>query len=283
VAELKTQNNLKGVVFEELGEPHHGTENYWNDNSLSGDNILNRMYQIFFEGGADSIVGFFPWIWEEENRDLPAGRHEHIAPNNIIKQYYTASTIPSYSGPIADMYVPSDITYGVTRTLLQDNFEDDSNWNLGTNASIGGGVLEFRGHEVAKLKDASSENWQNYTFSGKFMVVDNYLSFFVRRTDSGGYQFPNEYRFAVKPIAMVSLVGSDGRGGFTTLREIHYLVEYNKWYSFTVVAKGNLLQFFIDNTKVLEYLDFNPLLKGTVELHCFGRSFVDNVIIQEIS
>lgn len=276
VTELKIQNNLKGVVFEELGEPHHGTENYWNDNSLSGDDILNRMYQIYFEGGADSIEGFFPWMWEEEDRDLPAGRHEHIAPNNIIKQYYTASTIPSYSGPIADIYLPSDITYEVAGTLLQDNFEDDSNWNLGTNVSIGGGVMEFSGDGAATPKDASSENWQNYTFSGKFMVVDNYFAFCVRSTDSGNYPF------LVRPIAMVQLVGSDGRGGFMAVREIHFLVEYNKWYGFTIVVKNNLLQFFIDDTKVLEYLDPNPLLRGTVGLNGHGRAFVDNVIIQEI-
>ncbi len=277
VAELKTQNNLKGVVFEELGEPHHGTENYWNDNSLSGDNILNRMYQIFFEGGADTIEGFFPWIWEEEDRDLPAGRYEHIAPNNIIRQYYTASTIPSYSGPIADMYTPTDIAYEVTRTLLQDNFEDDSNWNLfGENVFVNNGVLEWSGHERVTPNDPSSENWQNYIFSGKFMVVDDYLDFHVRSTDSG------DYPFIVRPIAIVQLVGPDGRGGFMTTREIHYLIEYNKWYSFTIVAKDNLLQFFVGNDKVLEYLDPNPLLKGTVGLDVHGRAFVDNVIIQEI-
>ena len=277
VAELKTQNNLKGVVFEELGEPHHGTENYWNDNSLSGNEILNCMYQIYFEGGANAIEGFFPWIWEEGDRDLPAGRYEHIAPNNIIKQYYTASTIPSYSGPIADVYTPPDVTYEVTRTLLQDNFENDSNWNLDSPVSIEDGVIEYIGDGKATPKDASSENWRNYTFSGEFMVVDNYFDFYIRGTDSGNYPF------LVRPMALVQLIGSDGRGGFMVLREIHFLIEYNKWYNFTFVAKDNLLQFFIDNTKVLEYTDPNPLLKGTVGLHSHGRAFVDNVIIQEIN
>ena len=222
VAELKTQNNLKGVVFEELNVPHHGTENYWNDNSLSGDNILNRMYQIYFEGGADSIEGFFPWMWDEENRDLPAGRYEHIAPSNIIKQYYIASTISPYTGPTADEYVSENVTYEVTRTLLQDNFEDDSNWNLfSENVSVNNGVLEWSGPEGVTLRDASSENWQNYIFSGRFMVVENTISFSVRSTDSG------EYPFLVKPISIVHLIAPDGRGGFMAVRGIHYLVEYN--------------------------------------------------------
>jgi len=277
VVELKTQNNLKGVVFEELGEPHHGTENYWNDNSLSGDEILNRIYQIYFEGGANAIEGFFPWWWQEEDRDLPAGRYEHITPNNIIKQYYTASTIPSYSGPIADMVMPSDITYDVTRTLLQDNFEDDSNWDLfGENVFVNNGVLEWKGHEGATLKDTSSENWQNYTFSGEFMTIDGAFDFYVRSTDSSNYPF------LVRPISMVQLVGPDGRGGFMAVREIHFLIEYNKWYGFTIVVKDNLLQFFIGNDKVLEYIDPDPLPGGTVGLRGYGRAFVDNVIIQEI-
>lgn len=277
VQELKTQNNLKGVVFEELGVPHHGTENYWNDNSLSGDEILNNVYQIFFEGGVDVIEGLFPWWWQEENRDLPAGRHEHIAPNNIIKQYYTASTISPYTGPIADEYVSADITYEVTGTLLQDNFEDNSNWDLyGENVFVNNGVLEWSGEEGCTLKDTSSENWQNYTFSGEFMTIDGAFDFYVRSTGSG------EYPFLVRPISHVQLVGSDGQGGFMALREADFLVEFNKWHSFTIVVKENLLQLFIDNDKALEYLDPNPLPKGTVGLRAYGRAFVDNVIIEEI-
>lgn len=276
VKELKTQNNLKGVVFEELGEPHSGRENYWNDNSLSGDEIMSRFYQIFFEGGADVIDGFFPWLWQEGDYDLPAGRHEHIAPENVIKQYYTASTITPYSGPMANEYTSTDISYEVTRTLLQDNFNDASNWNLSQNVSVNDGVLEFHGAGPAELSDTSSENWQNYTFSGKFMIVDGTFTITVRSSGSGSYPF------IIKPISMIHLVQPDGQGGFMAARETHFLVEYDKWHNFTVVAKDNLLQLFIDNDKALEYLDSTPLLNGTVCFYGDGRAFVDNVVIQEI-
>ena len=225
VEELKTQNNLKGVVFQELGVPHHGTESYWNDKSLSGDEIMNRFYQIFFEGGADVIEGFFPWEWEKADYDLPAGRHEHIAPEDVIKKYYTASTIIPYSGPIADVYVPRDISYEVTRTLLQDNFDDDSNWkNLSENAIVKDGVLEFRGNGGAELKDASTEKWRNYTLSGKFMITEGTnLTFRVRST--GSWQLGHNYQFTLEPISRISLVRS-GLDGLMWVRETELLIEY---------------------------------------------------------
>jgi hypothetical protein len=37
IEELRKKFGLKGVTFLELGLPHHGTEAYWNDRSLSGD------------------------------------------------------------------------------------------------------------------------------------------------------------------------------------------------------------------------------------------------------
>lgn len=278
VAELKIKNNLKGVVFEELAEPHRGTESYWNDESLSGDEILNRLYQIYFEAGADSIEGFFPWIWEEEERDLPAGRREHVAPNKIIKQYYTASTIPSYDGPVAGVYPSLDVAYRVVRTLLRDDFDDGSNWELhGKDVSVKNGILEWTGHERATLKSALSKGWQNYVVSGEFMITDGEgFDFHVRYSDAGSYLF------IVRPIALVQLVEPDGRGGGIALREIHYLVDYGKWYNFTIVAKDDIVQFFINDDKVLEYQDPTPLLTGGADFDVQGKGFVDNVVIREI-
>jgi hypothetical protein len=275
VREIKTRDNFKGVIFEELGVPHTGTEGYWNDNSLSGEEILDRVYRINFEGGADVIEGFFPWWWQEEDRELPAGRRERIAPDKIIKQYYTASTIAPYGGPTANECASANDTYEVTRILLQDNFEDDSNWDLHSeNVFVNNGVLEWKEQEGITLKDESSENWQNYTFGGDFMITDGEgFDFYVRSIGS------SRYSFLVRPISQVTLSDSSGRVHF---REAEFFVEYNKWHNFTIVVKGNLLQFFIDNDKVLEYFDPNPLPKGSVGIRGYGRAFVDNVEMQEI-
>lgn len=278
VSGLKAQHNLKGVVFEELAEPHHGTEGYWNDDLLSGNDVLEHMYQIYFEGGAGSIDGFFPWIWEDEYRDLPSGKRERVSPDNIIRQYYTSLVIPSYSGPIANVSPSFNITYSATRVLLQDDFDDDSKWRLyGENVSVSNGVLEWIGQEGVGLRDASSEDWEDYIFSGDFMVIDGEgLDIYVRSTDSGNYPF------LVRPIAHIQLVGPDSQGGFMATRETHFLIDYNKWHTFTIVVKDNALQFFIGNNKVLEYLDPDPLPRGSVGIRSQGRALVDNVLIQEI-
>jgi len=283
VRELKIRDNVKGVVFEELGIPHNGTETYWKDPSLSGDEIMNRLYQIYFTGGAGGIEGFFPWVWEERDYDLPGGRYEHITPVNIIGQYYTASTIPPYTGPVAEECQPSDVGYEIGRTILQDNFDDSSHWNLSNNASISNGFLEFRGPGSAEIKEALSENWRDYTVSGRFMITEGTpLTFRVRST--GEWWSGDNYQAIISPISMISLI-RPWQDGIVCVRFTRFLVEYNEWYTFKIVVKNNSVQLFIHDEKVLEYLDPSPLPEGVFVISSDGegsKAFVDEVLVQEI-
>jgi hypothetical protein len=146
--ELKEKYGLKGIVFEEWGFPHTGEEAFWQNKSLTGDEIIQRLYERLFEGCAGIIDGFFPWLWHEGwTEELAAGRREYVSPTKIIRYYYTASAIPRRYEDVspAKEYAQPEITVKKTRPILKEDFKDGTMRGLeGYNFEVVDGVLKIK-------------------------------------------------------------------------------------------------------------------------------------------
>jgi len=65
-------------------------------------------------------------------------------------------------------------------------------------------------------------------------------------------------------------------------RTVYPLIAYNKWHSFAIYAKGSALEFFIDEKKVTDYWDEEPLLNGSVAVGVRGHVLFDDFLVEEL-
>jgi len=283
--ELKQKFGVKGVVFEELGFPHHGTEAFWNDSSLTGDEIICRSLDIFYRLGIGRIDGFFPWLFGDEFdgvAGLPAGRQEYIAPTKIISHYYTSVVAPvsDIEGIAAPEATFPGVSWEVSGVLLREDFNDDTAWGLwGSGTSVNNGVLEIIGEGGAPLNNPDAAAWGNYVFRGRFKPIDGEVSLQFRDSDVGSYSV------MIKPITDFSLLKFTGPRGAQHMdqpRTVYPLIAYNKWHSFAIYAKGSALEFFIDEKKVTDYWDEEPLLNGSVAVGVRGHVLFDDFLVEEL-
>jgi len=220
VRELKAKHGLKGAVFEELGYPHTGKEAFWQDKSMSADEILQRLYQVTFEAGAGEIEGFFAWEWEDTKKELPGGRQEYISPKKVFKHYFTAPVISK----------------------------------------------SYKRVNPAK---------------GKFKILSGNLVMRFRVSDF------KDYEINIQPISRVQFlkrIKEEEALRFGVIMDVNALVEYNRWYVFTLIAKGRVLQFFLDEEKVLDYVDPAPLPKGSIFIAPYdGEILLNDLLVEEIT
>lgn len=283
--ELKAKFGLKGVTFLELGEPHSGRETFWNDPSLSADEVFSRFLDIFYRLGVGRIDGFFPWLLGAEGNgvvDLPAGRREYIEPTKVISRYYTSPVTPApdIERIAAREAIPLHIDWQVSATLLREEFNDAHRWDIwGSDVHVTGGVLEVRAGG-ARLNEPSSAEWGDYVFRGKFKPIDGEVSFIFR--DSS----PGNYAVMIKPISILHLLKFSRVGQKEHMdvpRGLFPLVEFNKWHSFTIYCKGNAIQILVDDEKVTDYRDEAPVLRGTIALQATGHTLFDDISLDKLT
>jgi len=279
--EIKNASDMKGVVFEELGFPHHGIEAFWNDPSLTANEVMSQYYDTIFSLGIGRIDGFFPWAWQDGTYQLVGNRAaEAIRPSTVIKQYYAATALPvliiqGLAIPVATL---PPITFEVSEPLLVEDFSDGSRWDMGSIGSVQDGVLTMKGEGIVKLNDPSSEAWEDYVFRAEFKPLEGEIGFNFRR--SGG-----EYAALVKPVCVFHLLKftrSEGTEKMEGLREAIPVVEYNKWHTIIIYVKDNAIQIFIDDTKITEFWDPSPLPVGGIGIGITGTAEVDNVVVEEL-
>lgn len=278
VRQLKAKHGLKGAVFEELSYPHGGGETFWQDKTMSGQDILEHLYQITFEGCFGAIEGFFLWSeWTEEVKRLPAGRQEHISLTKLLKNYYTAPAIPkSYEVAPAKEMIPPEVTIGVTRTLLKEDFEGAAPRQLfGRNFSIADGVLRLQQGSL----DTGDIYLTDFVFRGKFQIKSGIATIGLRVSDAC-------YAVTIQPISSLNLsksIKQDDSWHLVAFREANASVAYDKWYTFTIIAKDGVLQVFIDGEKVVDYEDPAPLPKGAIIINTEdGDILLDDLVVEEI-
>lgn len=279
IQELRSQLGVLGVVYEELGIPHHGNEAFWNDPMLSADNIMTRIYDIFFGMSAGRIFGFCPWIWDNKIYDLPGNRKESVDPTLILNRYYSSITAPvssleNIAAPVAKQ-APLDFRTG--RILFFDEFNTNAQWNLSPEAQIAQGVLEIVGEGHASLLDEATVNWRDYVFSGRFKPLDGELGIQIRNDDRA----EANYAIMIKPAAELHLLKSQDQQ-ITVLRGVFPLVEFNKWHTFSIYARGGVLVVFIDGDRVADYNDKNPLRWGNISFHVRGQALFDDIKVEEL-
>ena len=273
--ELKEKYGLKGIVFEELGYPHSGEEAFWQNESLTGNDVIQRLYQVVFEECAGIIDGFFPWLWVEGTHELVPGRREYISPNKIIKQYYTASAIPrSYEDVLpAREYAPPEIIVNKTKIILKEDFEVNTVQGLeGHNFEVVNGVLRVKGGCVS-----TKDHFQNFVFKFKIKMLSGSLGIGFRDSEVGWYEI------RIDPMTHISLIRHEPPSQGVIVREVNSLVEYDEWYVFTIIAMDNGFQLLVDDEEVLDYIDSTPLPEGGICLHAeHGDIIIDELIIEEI-
>jgi len=274
--ELKEKYGLKGIVFEEFGYPHLGEEAFWQNESLTGNDVIQRLYQVVFEECAGIIDGFFPWLWAEGTHELVPGRWEYISPNKIIKQYYTASTIPrSYEDVLpAREYTPPKIIVNKTRIILEEDFENNTVHGLGGyNFEVVNGVLRLK-EGCVSTEDLFQKN---LVFKFKIKILNGSLGVGFRDSKVGWYEI------RIDPMTHISLIRHEPPPKGVLVKEVTPLVEYDKWYVFTIIAIDDAFQLFVDDKVVLDYIDPAPLPEGGVCFHAEEcEIMIDELIIEEI-
>jgi hypothetical protein len=283
VEEIKKEFGLKGVVYEELGYPHHGIEAFWVNSSLTANEIMMQYYNITYRLGIDRIDGFFPWIWADGTYTLTENRKEYITPTKVISLYYSSniSAVSSIENIAAQVEVSPPVKFNISRTLLQEDFNNGTNWELGTSGSVSNGVLEIKGDfGIANLKNQSSREWTDYVFRGKFKPLDGEFSLHFRESELGSYEV------LVRPIAILQLLKfSQSASGerMDVVRGLIPLVEFDKWHTFAIYAKGSTIQIFIDNEKITDYLDVSPVVEGAIAISVRGDAIFDDIIVEELN
>jgi hypothetical protein len=277
--ELKKRYKLKGIVFKELGYPHHGIEAYWNDQSLSADEIMTKIYDIVFKLGAGRMDGFFPWVWYDGVYTLVPSRTEYIAPSRSIGFYYSNAIEPYQSLEKIAARVEScpPLTCRAAETLFSDGFGNDSLWSLSDGARVRSGVLEIKGEGHAYPKEGKAAEWKNYVLSGKFKPIDGEFGIQIRENNIS----QTMYCVVLKPIAEFHVLKWK-KDKFDFIRGLFPLVEFNKWHTFSFYAIGQALHFFIDGEKVTDYWDKKPFLKGGISLHAQGHVLFDDISVREL-
>lgn len=89
----------------------------------------------------------------------------------------------------------------------------------------------------------------------------------------------------IKPIAILELLKfgrSESSEKMGVLRGLIPLVEFNKWHTFAIYAKGNALQIFIDDEKVTDYWDVSPITKGGISISVRGDAIFDGIAVEEL-
>jgi len=283
VLKFKSEHNLKGVVFEELGIPHSGKELYWKNRSMSADEILDRIYQIYFEVGRN-IDGFFPWVWVESATELPGGRYEYVNPGKSIAKYYKMTEIPIRKVVPAEEYAWNPINYTVVETLIP--MDSWFSWELNKAGPpsvrvvkvIPPGIVEINGVGIHASEELYDWSWDNYIFRGRFKIFNGSMLIHFRCHPEW------RYTFHIHPISEIELTKTVN-GKYYLLNTRNMLVEYGKWHSFAVLVKDDLIQVSVDG-QILVYRDLDPLPRGSVVIDTGGTQahiLLDDLVVERIN
>ncbi|HDJ89223.1 MAG TPA: hypothetical protein ENG40_00825 [Thermoprotei archaeon] len=271
--EIKKRFRLRGIVFEELGLPHSGEEKFWINSSVSGREIINKLYEIVFECGAGMIDGFFPWLWENGSMLLPNNKIEYIAPSEVIRRYYLASfVLKLYDDilPARESKPPNIIIYNKSLLFKEDFENGTASVFSGSNYQIVNGTLKI---EKGCVDTYDLPNNTIFTFKIKF--INGSLGLGFRNSDGW-------YEFRIKPISHLELIKH--KSYFAKhIMETEICVELNKWYNFTLITLESAFQLYIDGVIVVGYIDPDPLFNGHISFHAEeGCIVLDNVTAEEI-
>ncbi len=127
-----------------------------------------------------------------------------------------------------------------------------------------------------------------YNYTGNYFAKDYAVETTITPANGDGHMM----NFRSKGIMQGYVVGFDVANkvalykndfGYTKLAEVDFAWEHNKKYDVKVVCKGDLMEFFVDNSKVLECKD-SSYTYGMYGFgrHGMGRTLFGNVFIEEL-
>lgn len=170
-----------------------------------------------------------------------------------------------------------------SNVLFHDDFEDGvaDGWSLEPGWQVeqedGNYVLRGEGHYWARLRIGG--NWTDYAFKFRLKLLEGTIHLNYRMSEAGHFRryfigFHDQGLYLQKQI--------DNR--FTELREILVPHKLNVWHEVEIRGYQAHLQVLVDGTLELDYVDEDPLLRGTIAFETLegGKVFIDDIEIRVI-
>jgi hypothetical protein len=161
--------------------------------------------------------------------------------------------------------LPVRMSYRVVRDLLRDSFATNpsSRWRVlaGTWVWKDGSYIGYGTRANSSV--LGDEGWRDYRFTGKFKLdgIDHREAhLFIRLTERGGLRY---YRIANLFRSGIRLDYFDGNN-MSSLAEVSFSVERDRWYAFDAVVKGNVLNYSLNDTLRFSFGGLVQLQRGKI-------------------
>jgi hypothetical protein len=170
------------------------------------------------------------------------------------------------------------------QVLFQDNFQDKnaSQWQLEQGWQIDeenkNYLLSGKGHSWARLEQGPE--WTDYSFQCWIKLIEGNIHLNFHLSQNG--QFSRYFvGFSPEGIYLNKQVGEQ----FDTLVERMISLNLNQWYWLKIIVKGREIKIYVDDRLMMDYLDSNPLKKGTIALESLKESlvFIDDIRVMQIA
>lgn len=174
--------------------------------------------------------------------------------------------------------------HGASQLLLQEDFEDGqaqgweffdgpaSPWPIIT--EDGNHILSGEGHGWARFTGGAA--WENYSFKLRVKLIKGTVHLNYRLSQVNGF---SRYfiGFHTGGLYLSKQVGDH----FTDLTEVGAFYEPNVWHEVEIKGYEGHLQVYVDGTMALEYVDNQPLARGTIALEILEDShvFFDDLLV----
>jgi len=166
-----------------------------------------------------------------------------------------------------------------------DDFEegDLSGWDIYESSQSGWEVISENDNKVVRMygdtdMNSGSDSWTDYTFIGKFKLIEGGGPCIWVREDSGRYQFESHEKNEV----VFKIVEYDITDTIEITRK-SLSVPLNEWHDFKIVVKGSNLKFYFNDNLIIDADDEkNTWSKGRIGVgSCNSEVYFDDFKVRE--
>jgi hypothetical protein len=136
---------------------------------------------------------------------------------------------------------------------LSESWQTGSNWKVVESGS--NHIYQGTRHRMAYLQH---DGWTDYRLRFRLRLLGGTVHFNYRHTYSEG----NRY-FIGFSESWMSLTRQAG-DTFSPLKHVDARYALNRWYDIEIVGEGGHIQVYVDGVLKLDYVDNDPILKGSI-------------------
>lgn len=178
--------------------------------------------------------------------------------------------------------------YAADQLMLEDDFEIWSlkNWRVSKEMSPYWEIKQVAQNSILCGKGATfistgGADWQDFSFKVKVNRINGSFQITFRSGDAGRYFIGFDEK-----RNLLYLDKEYPRNKFTSLSNANVNINRNQWYAVNIVAKGNNIKVFLDNSAQINYTDKEAILNGSVQLISLDKDseiYFDDVKVEKLT